>query len=176
MTRCRSLLSGVPMGRFPRFIAPMSALRLLVARRLALRCLHAPPTPLAHPRARGNAEISQVPGQPLCTRPALRPRQSHCAGPFGPCLATGAAVSPPLPTPRRPLPLQGFRGSITRLVHLLSTLRGHGHPCTALRPRKTRSRLVGQPCRSGLSPAGCYVRFPSYATWLPPHPGFAWRT
>jgi hypothetical protein len=61
-------------------------------------------------------------------------------------------------------------------MHLLSTLRGHGCPCTALRPRKTRCRLVGHPCRSGLSPAGCSVRFPSPATCLPPHPGLAWRT
>jgi hypothetical protein len=78
-------------------------------------------------------------------------------------------------TRRRPPSLRGFRGSITRPMHPLSTLRSHGRPCTSSRPRKTRCRLVGQPCRSGLSPAGCFVRFPS-PTWLPPHPGFAWRT
>ena len=65
-----------------------------------------------------------------------------------------------------------FRGSITRLAHPLSTLRSHGCPCTPLRPRKTRFRLAVNLVRLGLSPSGCYVRFPFCSpTSLPPHPG-----
>jgi hypothetical protein len=70
-----------------------------------------------------------------------------------------------------------FRGSITRLTHPLSTLRSHGYPCTSLRPRKTRFRLVVNLVRLGLAPSGCYVRFQFCSpTSRPPHPSFAWRT
>jgi len=79
------------------------------------RCLN----PLPATRSRGDGWISQVPWQPLLrTCPALRPRRTECIRPLRcprcclPCAS------------RRRLRILGpFRGSITRPVHSLSTLR-----------------------------------------------------
>lgn len=73
-------------------------------------------------------------GCPSCTCPALRPRRSlgaHDRRALRYCL--------PRNQPRRPPRASAFRGSITRPMHSLSTLRGYGRPHAA---RKTRFRLV----------------------------------
>ena len=57
-----------------------------------------------------------------------------------------ACLTRPPRCPRRRLPRWKFRGSITRPLPSLSTLRSGGHPP----PRKTRFRLLAQLCRAGL--------------------------
>jgi hypothetical protein len=42
-----------------------------------------------------------------------------------------------------------FRGPFPQPAHSLSTLRGHGHPCDSLQPRKTRFRLAVLPSPGG---------------------------
>jgi hypothetical protein len=177
MTRCRPSLPRGPLGRFPRFPAPTAALRLPDAHRLALRCLRTPPTARGHPPARGDPGTSQVPGQPLCARHALRPRWSRCAGPFGPCHATGAAVSPP---PQ----LTASASTTSRISGLYPVA-----PRTrCLRFAATVARVLPTAAQDSLPagrsavPVGTLTRgllrevsvlFP---TSLPPHPGFSWRT
>ena len=72
----------------------------------------------------GEDETSQVPGRPLHTCPALRPRR--CAGPrpFG----TGVGVF--RSTDSVDSARIYFRGSITRPARSLCTLRSRGHPRT----------------------------------------------
>ena len=98
----------------------------------------------------GDGRISYVPGEPqLCSCPALRPRQDPRIRPYD------ASARPPL-CPRRRLPQLGFRGSITRLRHWLSTLRRPGHPDT------TQDSLpaAGQALPDGLDyPQGSIERF-----------------
>jgi len=74
---------------------------------------------------------SQVSGESFCAFALLsRPRQDRCVRPYD------AATRPPLQR-RRGLPRwDGFRGSITRLQHSLSTLR----PTALTVGRKTRFR------------------------------------
>src|SRR5271156_455727 len=58
----------------------------------------------------------------------------------------GALVLPPLVGRRRLSRVDRFRGSITRLWHLLSTLHGLDYSSTG----KTRFRLPAKLCRAGL--------------------------
>jgi hypothetical protein len=90
---------------------------------------------------RGGEGASQVPGGPPRSCPALRPRRDR----------TRQAIAAPrrgLPSlSQRRLPrFQRFRGSITRPVRSLSTLRSPGRPGT------TQDSLpaAGQLCRTGL--------------------------
>ena len=76
------------------------------------------------PRLSGDVETSQVPGEPLCRRAPLDdpggPRRTHHAvrrdAAFRLCDTVGIRISL-------------FRGSITRPICLLSTLRSAGRPC-----------------------------------------------
>ena len=159
------------MRRFPQFIGTMEHSDFLPS----------PPRSLAlygavSPNGEGG-RISQVPGKPLRTCPGLRPRWVVASGPArggypGSLLARRYCL--PLCGWRRLPPHPPFRGSIPRPARSLSTLHVAGYPT----PRKTRFRLVGQPCRSGLSLADFHVRFLflQVSTWHPPHPGFSWRT
>src|SRR5690554_1886682 len=93
----------------------------------------------------GERRASQVPGKPLC-------RHALLFDPGSPFLPSHTAGSRGLPAFEncRQLPLSPFRGSITRPIHSLSTLRSGGYPT----PRKTRYRLVANLGRVGLSPTG----------------------
>ena len=65
----RSSLDWVPLGWFPSFTAPIAGLRLLATPHRARLSLAR-----SFPVYAGGDEISQVPGQPLCTCHGLRPR------------------------------------------------------------------------------------------------------
>ena len=146
-----------PSGRFPHFPARTAALRLPAARHASLRCLRAAFTAVS-----STTEATGPPrflGNPCARAPLSGPGGAAASGPSGGASQlTQWCCLPPLQR-RRPPRQETFRGSITRPAHLLSTLRGHGYPCTDPRPRKTRFRLVVSLCRSGLSPAGCFVGF-----------------
>ena len=77
---------------------------------------------------------------PCSSTPAALPCQAHTAG---------SCCLPAFENCRR-LPLPQFRGSITRPIHSLCTLRSGGYPT----PRNTRCRLVASLGRVGLSPTG----------------------
>ena len=150
--------------------APRSSLPLL-ARRCGQRAWRfESPSPPCWVSLRGGIQLSQVPGEPSCTCPALRPRRSLSARSlrrlgiaFRPSDGVGLHDD------------SSFRGSITRPAHSLPTLHAHGHPW----PRKARFRLVTTLGRAGLVPAGFLpkVSAMSLATSsLPPLPGLSWRT
>ena len=109
--------------------------------------LTAAPAPPLHG---GEDETSQVPGRPLRTCPALRPRRSTGPGPFG----TGDGVF--RHTNGVDSAKMIFRGSITRPARSLCTLRSRGHPRTAQHSVPAGASLG----RSGLSPARSHRRFP----------------
>jgi len=72
-----------------------------------------------------------------------------------------------------------FRGPFPQPARSLSTLRGHGHPCASLQPRKTRFRLAVLPWPGGSPyPLGRATRFQLVLGLhgLPPGRGFSWRT
>ena len=99
---------------------------------------------------RGDDRISQVPGEPpLCSCPALRPRQDRRIRPLR-C----RSVAPAMRTAKAPDD-EVFRGSITRLSDWLSTLRRAGCPAT------TQDSLpaAGQALPDGLYPQGSIERF-----------------
>lgn len=79
MIRRRPLLRGVPWVGSPAssLLLRRSDFPAPPLRSLALRS--------AVPRPRGDVGISQVPGEPSRACPALRPRRSHDARPFGRC-------------------------------------------------------------------------------------------
>jgi hypothetical protein len=112
-----------------------------------------------HPRFLGN---------PCAHAPLSDPGEIAGPGQFGSCPTLGTAILPSAVSTASALTTHSFRGSITRPARSLSTLRGHGHPCAALRPRKTRFRLVAYLGRTGLVAArspeqGPIVRFQLYA-------------
>ena len=183
-------LRRVPWGEFPDLTGTISRLRLLAPHRASLRLLRSALPPLrplrssgsgASPGARatsiaapapphhgGEDETSQVPGRPLCTCPALRPRrtaepQAH-TGP-----AIWSSVQLTTSTPRLVL---------SRLYHAACTLSvyasqpgsppGHATLDSGWWPTFTGqdSHLLGRM-------EGFRHVYPS--TWLPPSPGFAWR-
>jgi hypothetical protein len=92
----------------------------------------------------GNDGLSHVPGEPHCAHALLLdPGGIEHARPIA-----AARRGLPYKCGRRRLPrLALFRGSITRPMHSLSTLRSAGHPST------TQDSLpaVGQLCRAGLA-------------------------
>ena len=95
-------------------------------------------------------------GCPSCAFALLSPDPGRTSAPH----PYGASVSPPLPIRRRLQRAIKFRGSITRLQHLLSTLRSTGRPV----PRKTRFRSVVNRYREGFEPSGHQRRFQSIIT------------
>ena len=95
---------------------------------------------------------------PLCICPALRPRSDRCP------LAITVTPTRPLLLPQQRLRRGNFRGSITRLLHSLSTLRR-----VCYRPTTQDSlRLPAQLYRTGFEPAGSHERFPSVILHLIP--------
>jgi hypothetical protein len=93
----------------------------------------------------------------MCIGPVLRPRRDRHARPYD---AVGTAPY----RPRRRLPRQRcFRGSIARLWHSLSTLRGE-HGCTA---RKTRFPLLAAMRGRIGDPQDSYRRFQTVIILLP---------
>ncbi len=100
------------------------------------------PVPLSF---RGEGRASQVPGKPLYGHALL----FDPGGPSLPSHTAGSCCLPAFENCRR-LPLPQFRGSITRPIHSLCTLRSGGYPT----PRNTRCRLVASLGRVGLSPTG----------------------
>jgi len=113
--------------------------------------------------AAGDGEVSQVPRRPSCAacpgsstpvepqEQDLRDRQSLRVAP--PVLPSEPSVSSASTT-------FTFRGPIPQPARSLSTLRGHGRPCAARRPRKTRFRLAVLPSPGGvLCPQGRATRF-----------------
>ena len=99
----------------------------------------------------GDHRASHVPEEPpLCLCPVLRPRQDRCVRPLR---RTGMA---PAQTTAR-APTTGFRGSIARLWHWLSTPRRLGYPTTT----QDSLPVVGQTLPDGLGyPQGSNERFP----------------
>src|SRR5690554_550710 len=93
----------------------------------------------------GERRASQVPGKPLCGHALL----FDPGGPSLPSHAAGSCCLPSFEGCRRPR-RSTFRGSITRPIHSLCTLRSGGYPT----PRNTRYRLVASLGRVGLAPTG----------------------
>ena len=99
------------------FVSPQQeSTRLAEARGLWVR---RPPWPLIRWRRQS---LSRSRGILLCIRPALRPRRDRARQ-----AKCGETVLPPQ-CPKRRLPHGVFRGSITRPLHSLSTLRHAGYP------------------------------------------------
>ncbi len=94
---------------------------------------------------RGERRASQVPGKPLCGHALL----FDPGGPSLPSRTAGSCCLPSIEGCRRPQ-RSTFRGSITRPIHSLCTLRSGGYPT----PRNTRYRLVASLGRVGLAPTG----------------------
>ena len=177
----------------------MGALRLLVALLAALRCLRLA-IPCRHPSVRSCASSGAAPhrpgrcsagvppalpswrqralpgswAHPLRICPALRPRPGLRAKPYR---HVGAAPAESMhdegPSDQNPALI--FRGSITRLLQSLSTLRRQGRPCSAQDSLPAASYAL--PGGVGY-PQGGYERFLMLISHLPPSPGFAgfaWR-
>jgi len=94
------------------------------------------------------------------------------------------AVSPPrgasmLPSARSKTSastMHKFRGSITRPVRSLSTLRSFPSRLPGRTDTQDSLPAGGQPLPHGLAPAWVPGEVSASSTSLPPHPGFAWRT
>jgi hypothetical protein len=158
-----------PWDWFPDFIAPTAALRLLRAPwslGFSLR--------FQVPVLSGDAQISQVPRQPLYTCAVLRPRWGACRSEtpgLRPCVEPALCCLPCLfstsaSTWDKCLGAQ-WRRPHTRCLRFAAAL--------ASGPRKTRFRLaVSYLARSGLSPAGHIESF-SLLHRDPLSPGLSWR-
>ena len=168
----------------------MGALRLLVALVAALRCLRLA-IPCRHPTVRSCASSDALPHRPglWCAGvpPALPSwRQRDLPGSWatrstfallsdpgraGVPSRFGTPVLSPLYRRRRPQQEVSFRGSITRLLRSLSTLRRR-------RPRPAQDSLpaAGYALPGGIGyPQGGYEKFLMPISHLPPFPGLAWR-
>jgi len=73
------------------------------------------------PFSDGDDRASQVPGEPLCTCPVLRPRRDLHARPYGASVRPSAFRTASAPA------IRFFRGSMARPAHPLSTLRRADH-------------------------------------------------
>lgn len=169
----------------------MGALRLLVALLAALRCLRLA-IPCQHPLFRSGAIAGALPHRPgLCCAgvpPALlswsqralpgswatRSASALLSDPGRAVLPSlfGTPVLPPLTQRRRPQRSYFFRGSITRLLRSLSTLRPRGRPHQR---RKTRFRLPATLYRVGLVTHRAATRGFLRSHIFPPLPDLAWR-
>jgi hypothetical protein len=151
----------------------------------------------------GDGEVSQVPGGPLRSCPALRPRWNRRAltseddrGARGVAVAGDFRLVPvphsstrsrsrrlaarrcclPQFQRRRLPPRSRFRGSITRPVRSLSTLRSFPSRLPGRTATQDSLPAGGQPLPHGLcARLGPWWAF-CFSTSLSPHPGFAWRT
>ena len=104
---------------------------------------------------------------PLRICPALRPRSGRHAKPY----FRHAGAAPALSTAKAPTS-NLFRGSITRLLRSLSTLRRQGRPC----PAQDSLPAAGYALPDGIGyPRGGCGRFLMLTSHLPPPPGLAWR-
>jgi hypothetical protein len=112
----------------------------------------------------GNDRASQVPGGPPCTCPALRPRRDLRARPYGASVRPSAFSTASAPAFRL------FRGSITRPVHPLSTLRRMDHSTTTQDSLPAVASFAGQDASSCKVPTKGFS-YPSH----PPFPSFSWR-
>ena len=180
MTR-RPLPSAGSLGMVPPPPRYYETLRLPAARPAALRCLrlavsrsHPRFAPVAagcaghgpgvgHPvppagTCRGDDRVSQVPGEPSCPCPVLRPRRDR--------------VRQAIAAPRRGLRSVNNDGS-RDMNHFGA--QSHGSLTRCLRfaarvtpaPRKTRFRLLARLCRAGIGyPQGSNERFPRYDRFL----------
>ena len=105
-------------------------------------------------------------GHPLRICPALGPRPGRRAKP-----SRHAGAAPAHSTTKAPT-RSNFRGSITRLMRSLSTLRPRGRP----RPTQDSLPAAGYALPGGIDyPQGGYERFLMPVSHLPPPPGLAWR-
>ena len=109
-------------------------------------CIAAPAPPLHG----GEDEISQVPGRPLRTCPALRPRRTAA-----PQATTGTPMVPSTFTTASAPPCANF-GAPSRGLHALCVRFAAG---VTPGQRNTRFRLVASLGRAGLSPAGSHRWF-----------------
>ena len=169
----------------------MRALRLLVALVAALRCLRLA-IPCRHPTVRSCASSDALPHRPgLCyagVPPALpswsqrdlpgswATRSTFALlsdpGRAGVPSRFGTPVLSPLYRRRRPQQEITFRGSITRLLRSLSTLRRRGRP----RPAQDSLPAAGYALPGGIGyPQGGYEKFQMPISHLPPFPSLAWR-
>ena len=122
----------------------------------------------APPHHDGEDEISQVPGRPLRTCPALRPRRTSDPRPVsGPAMWSSVQLT--TSTPRLPL---------SRLYHAACTLSVYASqpgspPDHATLDSGWWPALTGQDFHLLGRVEGFRHVYPS--TWLPPSPSFAWR-
>ena len=170
--RSPASLRRVPWGEFPDLIGTISRLRLLAPPRASLRLLRSalpPLRPLSLPRGRtiprGPGPLlprrprrlstvektrSQVPGRPLRTCPALRPRRTAA-----PQATTATPMVPSAFTTASAPPCANF-GAPSRALHALCVRFEAG---VTPGQRNTRFRLVASLGRAGLSPAGSHRWF-----------------
>ena len=155
MIRCRPLL-----GRVPRVGSPASTLLPRHSdfpapplRSLSLRS--AVPRPCDE-EASGSLRFLGSP--PVHALLSSDPGETVVPGHSGVALLIGTAVLPSTITNASAPTTTRFRGSFARPARSLSTLRSHGYPCTSLRPRKTRFRLVAHLGRAGFEPAGFHCK------------------
>jgi hypothetical protein len=186
-------LRRVPWARFPNFLGTISRLRLLVPPPASLRCLRsAVPRYTLHslqrrerPRHRPGLFLRRRPQRLLHEESTRAPRflgdpSSACRCSSTPAERSRQAVQREhcCLSPRKRLRLR-------EKFHFEALLRRLQTPCVrfavavARAPRNTRFRPVANLCRyrnltCRVPPEGfCHV---ASSTWLPPSPGFAWRT
>lgn len=129
------------------------------------------------PSSNGDSSASQVPGDPLCACPALRPRRAGALGyPAHRCCLPVTRDCRPLKTTLEPgWPKQArFRGSVTRPTHSLPTLRFDRSPGLAARLGSRRSPSLPGRASHPLGPSAEFQR--DVTSWHSLRPGFAWRT
>jgi hypothetical protein len=169
----RALRSTGSLGSVPPRRRYYDALRLLAAHPTALRCLRlAVPPQFSSRRRRGlpSSSATLMRACPGSSTPA-EPREQDLRD--WPSLRIAPPVLPSGSTASSASTTWKFRGPIPQPTRSLSTLRGHGRPCTSLRPRKTRFRLAVLPWPDGLQPAGSRYQVSARVglTWLPPGRG-----
>ena len=114
----------------------------------------------------GNDRASHVPGEPLCLRPALRPRRDRLVRPLRRVDAVAVRLTTTTPA------MWCFRGSITRPQHSLSYASPTGLP----RPTPDSLPAAGPALRGGIGyPLGSSERFPKMMRSPSPFPKLSWR-
>ena len=116
-----SAIHGTPTGQGLLLNAPLSPMRLF---------------------SNGDGRASQVPGGPLRTCPALRPRRDLHARPYGVSVRPSAFRTASAPA------IRFFRGSMTRPAHPLSTLRRMDHSTTTQDSLPAAASFAGQDASS----------------------------
>ena len=181
-------LHWVQEGLFPPLQRYDQRLRLPAAPLAALRCLHLAIPPLRRMFALlGRRRVTGGSGELVIRFPSRRSRWKRrgLPGSWGTLMIIARALRPQQDRPRsvgpretRPTrpPLMTttktpgdfrFRGSITRPLTWLWTLRGEGHPS----PRKTRFWRLARLCQAGWKPAGFRSKVSEFEA-LSPFPSF----